>query len=107
MSGPPCYHSNMDRMAGFVLVGGNSTRMGRDKAQLPLHGRTLVEHIAGAVAEAAGSVTLIGAPERYPDLGIRMLPDSRPGAGPLGGICTALASTDAEWNLIVACDMPG
>jgi molybdenum cofactor guanylyltransferase len=97
----------MDGMAGFVLVGGNSSRMGRDKAQLPLHGRTLVEHIAGAVAEAAGSVTLIGAPERYQSLGFGMLPDSRPGAGPLGGICTALAATDAEWNLMVACDMPG
>jgi molybdopterin-guanine dinucleotide biosynthesis protein A len=90
--------------AGFVLVGGNSSRMGRDKARLPFHGTTLVEHVASTVADAAGSVTLVGAPERYASLGFPMLVDSRTGAGPLAGIHTALASSPAAWNLIVACD---
>jgi molybdopterin-guanine dinucleotide biosynthesis protein A len=93
--------------AGFVLVGGNSSRMGRDKARLPFHGKTLVEHVASTVADAAGSVTLVGAPERYASLGFPMLADSRTGAGPLAGIHTALALSPAAWNLIVACDMPG
>jgi molybdopterin-guanine dinucleotide biosynthesis protein A len=93
--------------AGFVLVGGNSSRMGRDKARLPFHGKTLVEHVASTVADAAGSVTLVGAPERYASLGFPMLADNRTGAGPLAGIHTALASSPAAWNLIVACDMPG
>jgi molybdenum cofactor guanylyltransferase len=96
----------MDARAGFVLVGGASSRMGRDKASLPLHGKTLVEHVASAVAEAAGSVTLVGAPERYRSLGLPILPDSHPGAGPLAGIHTALSASKADWNLIVACDMP-
>jgi len=96
----------MDARAGFVLVGGASSRMGRDKASLPLHGKTLVEHVASAVAEAAGSVTLVGAPERYQSLGFPILSDSRPGAGPLDGIHTALAASSADWNLIAACDMP-
>jgi molybdopterin-guanine dinucleotide biosynthesis protein A len=92
--------------AGFVLAGGNSSRMGQDKARLPLHGKTLLEHVAAAVAEAAGSVTLVGAPERYRNLGFRILPDSHPGWGPLAGIHTALGDSSAAWNLIVACDMP-
>jgi len=96
----------MDSRAGFVLVGGRSSRMGRDKARLPLHGKTLVEHVASAVAEAAGSVTLVGAPDRYQSLGFPILPDSRPGAGPLAGIHTALSASRADWNLIAACDMP-
>jgi molybdenum cofactor guanylyltransferase len=93
--------------AGFVLVGGNSSRMGRDKASLPYRGRTLVEHVAAAVAEATGSVTLVGAPERYPGLDYPRIADARTGLGPLAGIHSALSASRAAWNLIVACDMPG
>jgi len=96
----------MDARAGFVLVGGKSSRMGQDKASLPFRGKMLVEHVASAVAEAAGSVTLVGAPDRYRNLGFPILPDSRPGAGPLAGIHTALRASSADWNLIAACDMP-
>lgn len=92
--------------AGFVLAGGSSSRMGRDKAGLPFRGRKLIEHIAAAVAEAAGSVTLIGPPERYRELGFPVVPDRRPGLGPLGGIHTALSVSTAAWNLIAACDLP-
>jgi molybdopterin-guanine dinucleotide biosynthesis protein A len=93
--------------AGFVLVGGKSSRMGQDKARLPFQGRTLVEHVAAAVAEAAGSVTLVGAPERYKSLSFPRLADTRTAVGPLGGIHTALSASRAAWNLMVACDMPG
>jgi molybdenum cofactor guanylyltransferase len=93
--------------AGFVLVGGRSSRMGRDKALLPWNSRFMVEHVAQEVASAAGSVALVGDPERYSALGIDCLADLRPGLGPLAGIETALASKRGELNLIVACDMPG
>lgn len=94
------------RRSGFVLVGGDSSRMGRDKALLPFRGRPLVDHIARQVLDAAGSVTLVGAPERYAALGYPTIPDRQPGQGPLGGVEAALRSTTSEWNLIVACDMP-
>ena len=92
--------------AGFVLVGGKSSRMGRDKATLPFRGGTLLEHVAAAVAEAAGSVTLVGPPERYRDLGLPAIADGQSGMGPLAGIHTALNASPAAWNLIVACDLP-
>ncbi len=106
---PPlhCYHLLMDSTAGFVLTGGRSSRMGRDKALLPIEGSLLVERTAERVRAAAGSVTLIGAPGRYAHLGLPVLPDLVEDCGPIGGLHTALKSTRADWNLVVACDMPG
>lgn len=92
--------------AGFVLVGGHSSRMGQDKALLEFQGSTLVSRIAECVRGVTGNVTLIGPPNRYHDLGYTVIADRATGYGPLGGVYTALVSTRAEWNLIVACDMP-
>jgi molybdopterin-guanine dinucleotide biosynthesis protein A len=118
-----CYHLLMEARrfregsprsrAGFVLTGGRSSRMGRDKAVLPWGDATLVEHIARCVLAATGDgtafgdVTLVGAPERYAHLGLPTIADRYENCGPLGGLCTALEVTPAEWNLVVACDMPG
>jgi len=93
--------------AGFVLAGGNSTRMGRDKALLPHGDVTLLGHACAQVAEAAGCVAVIGPPDRYGHLGFEVVADREAGLGPLGGIHTALSLQRARWNLIVACDMPG
>jgi molybdenum cofactor guanylyltransferase len=80
--------------------------MGRDKALLPFRGGALAGHVAAAVADAAGSAVLIGDPQKYGHLGYPVLPDRSPGAGPLGGIESALNYTAADWNLVLACDMP-
>lgn len=92
--------------AGFVLAGGESTRMGRDKALLSYRGRTLVEVIASTVQEAAGTAAIIGDPGRYGYTSFPVYPDRVARCGPMGGLFTALSVTLSDWNLVVACDMP-
>src|ERR1700737_2946897 len=104
--GLQCYYSLM-RRSGFVLAGGASSRMGRDKALLAYRETTLVEYVARVVREAVGSVTLIGDPDRYRELGHKVYRDKVSGCGPLGGTHTALSVSATDWNLVVACDMPG
>ena len=89
-----------------MLTGGTSSRMGRDKALLPFRSGTLAGHIAAVVAAAAGSATFVGDPRKYARLGYPVVADRNPGAGPLGGIESALSYAAADWNLVLACDMP-
>jgi len=93
-------------LAGFVLAGGESSRMGREKALLELHGEPLVA-LAAKLVESVTSrpAIVIGfSAQSLPDL--RVVADDWPGAGPLGGIATALRVTDGAWNVVIACDLP-
>lgn len=92
--------------AGYVLVGGRSSRFGSDKALLDWQGQPLALHVAEKVREAAGSITLVGNPDRYQHLGLPLLPDPLLHHGPLAGLQAALTHTTSAWNLVVACDMP-
>ncbi len=95
-----------DQVAGVILAGGSSSRMGRDKALLEIEGVPLVVRAARLVEPLVAGVTVVGPPERYAPLGLRVIPDDFAGAGPLGGIATALRHSTSAWNLIVGCDLP-
>ena len=96
----------MAETAGYVLVGGKSSRFGQDKALLEWRGRPLAAHVARTVQSAAGSVTLVGSVEKYHHLGYRVIPDAVTGFGPLAGLLAALDDSTSAWNLVTACDMP-
>lgn len=93
-------------VAGFVLAGGRSSRMGRDKALLEIAGVALVVRTVRTLAPMAHSVRVIGFLTGAVPPGLRILPDDYPGAGPLGAIETGLAHSKQPWSLVVACDMP-
>ena len=92
-------------VGGFILAGGESSRMGRDKALLELGGEALIVRAARLV-EAATRCAIVGDSVRLEGFELEVIGDDFPGAGPLGGIATALRASEAEWNLVVACDLP-
>jgi len=88
-----------------VLAGGRSRRFGGvDKTRLPLGGRTLLQRALDALTPLTQTRLVIGGATgtgRVP-----ILPDAYPGAGPLGGILTALEALDTSHALILAVDLP-
>lgn len=93
-------------MNGFVLAGGQSRRMGRDKALLEVDGEALVERAIGKLRRLGVNPRICGS---RPDLArwAEVVADRFVGAGPLAGIEAALAISDSELNLFVPVDLPG
>jgi molybdopterin-guanine dinucleotide biosynthesis protein A len=90
---------------GFVLAGGQSSRMGQDKALLPFCGRPLVANALAILRQAGLAAFVAGA--RSPLEGIApVVEDREPGLGPLSGICSALASTSARHAVFLPVDLP-
>ncbi len=95
----------MESVAGFILIGGAASRMGRDKSQLLIENETFVQRIARELAGVSEQVSVVGrAGQEYP--GLAMVHDRHPQWGALGGVHGALAACASEWALIVACDLP-
>jgi len=98
---------------GYVLAGGGSTRFGRDKALVEFGEEPLLLRIVKLAHSCAAPVTVVANFEKYRhlDTQLEILEDGWPGAGPLGGIITALehavaTAPNSRWNLVLSCDMP-
>ncbi len=99
-------------ISAFILAGGASSRMGREKAFLPLGKTTVIERTASLLTGHVAPITVIGPYGAFCKLGFKTIPDST-GAeetgereGPMAGIVTALSFCQTEWCLILACDLP-
>lgn len=99
------------RVAGGVLIGGASRRMGRPKHRLVVGGRELARTVAEALGGAGcDPVWQVGGDDPVP--GVPALADRWPGEGPLGGVLTVLdaaaaTSPDIAAVVVAACDLPG
>ncbi len=109
--GPPPGGRPPDRTlpgAAVVLAGGRSRRLGRDKAELPWEGRTLLEVVAARLAGLFGEVVVVGGVRRrrlgLPRVSQRL--DLLPGRGPLGGLVTGLLALPGRPVFACACDLP-
>ncbi len=91
---------------GYVLAGGQSTRMGRDKALLEIGGQPLIRSAVNLLKALTERVAILGPAEKYGFLGLPVLPDLVPSRGPLSAIYTGLERSGTTVNLFLACDMP-
>jgi molybdopterin-guanine dinucleotide biosynthesis protein A len=92
-----------------VLAGGQSTRMGRNKAEITIGGRLILEHLLAEVAWP-GPTLLVTAPGREHPPGWqrfdREVQDPVAGVGPLRGVMTALESANTDTVVVITVDMP-
>ena len=96
-----------DQIVGAVLAGGESRRMGRDKALLSFGGKPLIERTAQLMQSIFSQVLLVAGRRReYRFLGLPVVPDRLANSGPLGGIHTALLRGASQPVFVVACDLP-
>ncbi|HHH83727.1 MAG TPA: molybdenum cofactor guanylyltransferase [Chloroflexi bacterium] len=90
-----------------VQAGGRSSRMGNDKALIPLAGRPLIEHVLERIQGLADDLLITtNRPESLRYLGLRLVSDAEPGGGALQGLRTALTHAQGSDVLAIACDMP-
>ena len=90
-----------------IQAGGQSSRMGEDKALKPFLGRPLIQRVVERLSSIGDElIVTTNRPDDYRFLGLPLFPDLKPGRGALGGLYTAIASASHPMVAVVACDMP-
>lgn len=97
--------ADRERTAGFVLAGGESRRMGQDKALVELAGEPLAARALKILRHAGLEARIAGA---RAELGgfAPVIADTQPGRGPLGGVCAALAACEERLAVFLPVDLP-
>ena len=89
----------------IILAGGESQRMGRDKATLALGEHSLLQRVV-AIVQPLFPQVLVSVRQPRPDIELPQICDTQPNAGPLAGLCAALEKSTTPWIFAVATDMP-
>jgi len=99
------------QLAGIVLCGGRSTRMGLSKADLPFGPEKMLGRTVRLLAEVASPIVVVAAADTSPEeipRGVLLTHDARPDRGPLEGLLAGLTAlpneTDAAY--VTSCDAP-
>ncbi len=90
----------------YVLAGGKSTRMGKDKGLSTLHAKYMVQHTLDLLQALNLPIKILASLPEYEQFGYPIVKDLFPDKGPLGGLFTALQTTQTEHILLLSCDMP-
>jgi molybdopterin-guanine dinucleotide biosynthesis protein A len=98
----------VDEVTGVVLAGGQSRRMGADKATLVLGGKPMIAHAIDRLREVLPEVVVVAKDASEIEApGVKVIPDAYPDkTGALVGIYSALSAVKTPYAFVVACDMP-
>jgi molybdopterin-guanine dinucleotide biosynthesis protein A len=99
------------KVAGIILCGGQSKRMGRSKASLPFGTETMLSRVVRILSSAVEAIVVVAAADQeIPNLptSVRIIRDERPGRGPLQGLATGLSALagSADLAYVSSCDVP-
>jgi molybdenum cofactor guanylyltransferase len=105
-----CFFSMITDCTAIILAGGDSQRMGRDKASLMLSEQTLLQRVIATMQQIFPEV-IISVRQPRPEIDLPQVCDEQPnegmpGAGPLAGLVAGLSTVTTPWAFVVACDMP-
>ncbi len=90
-----------------IQAGGESRRMGQDKALIPFLGRPMIARVLQRLAPIADElIVTTNRPQEFNFLTCARVPDLMPGRGALGGVYTALSCASNPLVAVIACDMP-
>ena len=104
---PHADNDKIDGITGIILAGGESRRMGSNKALLKIGDTPLIETVYRTMAELFHEVIIVtNTPEQYGFIPCRTVPDIHPGAGSIAGLQAGLAASNTGRIFIAACDMP-
>lgn len=93
--------------SGIIMAGGRSTRMGSDKGELILQGRTLADRTIDTISGLfRDTIYVTNRPADIQRSDIKVASDDVPYLGPLGGLAAGLRMSKNSFNFIVAFDMP-
>jgi molybdopterin-guanine dinucleotide biosynthesis protein A len=93
-------------ITGYILAGGKSSRMGKDKGLLKINDKEIIQHIIEQLKPVLENIVIIANNTGYQKFELEVIPDLLRDAGPAGGIYTALSHARTENIFITGCDMP-
>jgi molybdopterin-guanine dinucleotide biosynthesis protein A len=93
-------------LAGVLLAGGTSKRMGQDKASYIYRGKPLMDYSLDVLKAVSKTQIIVSKDKRHTRQNTTMIPDVIENAGPLCGIYSALDFIDEDYAIVLACDTP-
>lgn len=97
---------NSSDITGIILAGGQSRRMGFNKAEAEMHGESMLHRMIDKLEKVTPAIVVSSGAVTYPSILWPQIHDEYPQCGPLGGIYSVLKHSATSLNLVVSCDIP-